>query len=159
MMKIEVTMKRKGLFLFIVFALFLVVLIGQLTYIVLVEGKNYDLAVLQKLSERIDNKEIGYQRGAIVDRNGIVLANSIVRYDLRLDVYGLKLSLTEDGKLVDEKFTNYITKLTELISVDPQIIREVLETEEMNRDKKIATDLVYQEFEAIKEAIVKILEA
>ncbi|MBN2221410.1 MAG: hypothetical protein JW708_04325, partial [Vallitaleaceae bacterium] len=153
MMKIEVTMKRKGLFLFIVFALFLVALIGQLTYIVLVEGKNYDLAVLQKLSERIDNKEIGYQRGAIVDRNGIVLANSIVRYDLRLDVYGLKLSLTEEGKLVDEKFTNYITKLTELISIDPQIIREILETEEMNRDKKIATDLVYQEFEAVKEAI------
>lgn len=153
MMKSEVTMKRKGFFLFIVFVLFLVTLIGQLTYIVLVEGKNYDLAVLQKLSERIVNKEIGYQRGAIVDRNGIVLANSIVRYDLRLDVYGLKVSLMEEGQLIEERLETFLTKLSGFYPIDEQMIRTLIETEDKNRDKKIATDLVYKDFERLKEAI------
>jgi cell division protein FtsI/penicillin-binding protein 2 len=44
--KSEIGMKRKGTFLFIAFVLGFLALIGQLTYIVFVEGKNYNLAVL-----------------------------------------------------------------------------------------------------------------
>ncbi len=58
-------------------------LIGRLTYIQLVNGKEYEKQVLSQ--QGYSSQTLPYQRGSILDTKGTVLANSVDIYNLVLD--------------------------------------------------------------------------
>jgi len=144
--KSEKVMKRKGQFLFIVFILGFIFLIGKLTYIVMVEGKNYDLAVLQNAAKKEGSVTLNDKRGRIIDRNGIVLADSISTYGLIFDAK-LLASLDEDIQNNTKQF------LYETLGISTDKIDEILATERNNNYKIIGNGYSYSEFKEVKEKI------
>lgn len=144
--KSEKAMKRKGLFLFIVFVLSFVVLIGQLTYIVMVEGKNYDLAVLQNASKREGSVTLNDKRGQILDRNGIVLAKSISTYDLIFDAK-LLVSQSEETKTKTKEY------LYEKLGISISYLDEILIEKAHSHYVIIGKGYSYNEIKEVKEAI------
>lgn len=144
--KSEKAMKRKGLFLFIVFILSLVVLIGQLSYIVMVEGKNYDLAVLQNASKREGSVTLNDKRGEILDRNGIVLAKSISTYDLIFDAK-LLVDQSEETRTETKDF------LYEKLGIKNTYLDEILTEKANSHYVIIGKGYSYNEIKDVKEAI------
>ena len=81
--KITRRMQTKLVLLFLIIVLALVGLCVRLTYINMTNGAQYSKQILSQ--QKYETKTIPYQRGDIVDRNGIVLATSIKVYNLILD--------------------------------------------------------------------------
>ena len=74
---------------------FLFVLCGKIAYLNVAEGNNYSIQVLQQQS--FTSRVIPYKRGDIKDRNGNVLATSVMVYNLVIDS---KLIMSEE----DDKY-------------------------------------------------------
>lgn len=144
--KSEKAMKKKGLFFFIVFILSFVGLIGQLTYIVMVEGKNYDLAVLQNAAKREGSVTLNDKRGEILDRNGIVLAKSISTYDLIFDAK-LLVSQSEETRTATKEY------LFEKLGITNSYLDEILLEKANSNYVIIGKGYSYNEIKDVKEAI------
>lgn len=144
--KRDVEMKRKGFFLFIVFVFGFVLVIGQLTYTVLVEGKYYNLAVLQNAARREESVTLNDKRGLIYDRNGIVLADSASTFDL---IFDAKLLSTLDVETQDEA-VNFLHDTLQF-SVDE--LKTILEEQKNSNYVVLGKSYTYTQFQAVKEAI------
>lgn len=139
-------MKRKGMFLFIAFILGFIALIGQLTYIVFVEGKNYNLAVLQNVARREGSVILNDKRGRILDRNGIVFAESVATYDL---IFDARL-LSEQKEETVEKTIQY---LNDHLGFSKAELRQKLIDNSHNSYDIIGKGYSYNQFKQIKEDI------
>ena len=139
-------MKRKGTFLFIAFVLGFLALIGQLTYIVFVEGKNYNLAVLQNVAQREGSVTLNDKRGRILDRNGIVFAESVATYDL---IFDARLLSDQKEKTV-EKTIQY---LNDHLGFSKAELNQKLIDNSQNSYDVIGKGYSYKEFKQIKEDI------
>jgi stage V sporulation protein D (sporulation-specific penicillin-binding protein) len=144
--KSEIGMKRKGTFLFIAFVLGFLALIGQLTYIVFVEGKNYNLAVLQNVAQREGSVTLNDKRGKIIDRNGIVFAESVATYDL---IFDARLLSTQEEETV-EKTIQY---LNSHLAFSKNELKQKLINNSNNSYDIIGKGYSYTEFKQIKEDI------
>lgn len=144
--KSDVEMKRKGFLLFIVFIFGLVLLIGQLTYTVLGEGKYYNLAVLQNAAKREESIKLNDKRGLIYDRNGIVLADSSSTYDL---IFDAKLLSTLDVATQDETI-NFLKEQLQFLEAD---LKTVLEEQKNSNYVILGKSYPYSQFKNVKEAI------
>jgi stage V sporulation protein D (sporulation-specific penicillin-binding protein) len=144
--KRSVEMKRKGFILFFVFLVAFVLLIGQLTYIVLVEGKYYDLAVLQNAAKREESIKLNDKRGLIYDRNGIVLADSVSTYDL---IFDAKL-LDELDASTQDKTINFLSKELKFSEAE---LRTILEEQRSSHYVILGKNYSYSEFKEVKAAI------
>lgn len=94
--KLSRKMQTKLALLFIIIALALFGLNIRLTYINMQSGDQYTVQVLSQ--QKYASKSLPYQRGNILDRNGIVLATSVKVYNLILDP---NIILSEEGKFKD----------------------------------------------------------
>ncbi len=146
MKKSESVMKRKGLFLFIVFIFCFIILIAHLTSIVFVEGKNYNLAVLQNASRREGSVELNDKRGVITDRNGIVLADSVSTYDL---IFDAKLLSEQEDKIQLESI-NY---LHEQLGFSVEELKQILIDKRNSNYVIIGKGYSYSEIKDVKAAI------
>lgn len=75
---------------------FLFVLCGKIAYLNVVKGDNYSIQVLQQQS--FTSRVIPYKRGDIKDRNGNVLATSVMVYNLIIDS---KLIMSDEEKYLE----------------------------------------------------------
>lgn len=75
---------------------FLFVLCGKIAYLNVAKGDNYSIQVLQQQS--FTSRVIPYKRGDIKDRNGNVLATSVMVYNLVIDS---KLIMSDKDKYFD----------------------------------------------------------
>lgn len=142
----EKVMKRKAIFLFIVFICGFLYLIGNLTYIVMVEGKNYDLAVLRNATKREEAVELNDKRGQITDRNGIVLADSITTYHLIFDPKLLK-------SLKPETQTATIDYLVDKLGYERGRLETILEKNADSNNITLGNPYSYAEFKEVKNDI------
>ena len=101
--------KRMGRNLGIIYVIivgFLLVLCGKIAYINVAKGNTYSIQVLQQQS--FTSRVIPFKRGDIKDRNGNVLATSVMVYNLVIDS---KLIMnSEDNKYLEptvEALTKY----------------------------------------------------
>ncbi|MFT4144893.1 MAG: penicillin-binding transpeptidase domain-containing protein [Mobilitalea sp.] len=85
-------MQARLLLVFCVISLLLVGLMGRLIYITQVDGDRYTKQVLSRQS--YTSAVLPYKRGSITDRNGTILAQSVLMYRLILD----PLRLNENPK-------------------------------------------------------------
>lgn len=76
-------MRRSLIFVFLMILVFCLVLIGRLVYLNNVDGDKYAKAVLSQQS--YSSTVIPSERGMITDRNGVVLAKSVRKYNVILD--------------------------------------------------------------------------
>ncbi len=142
----EKVMKRKAQLLFIVFICGFLYLIGNLTYIVMVEGKNYDLAVLRNATLRESSVDLNDRRGVITDRNGIVLADSITTYTM---IFDAKLLTT----LSEETQVETISYLEENFGLDPDELWGILKDRAMSNYEEIGGTYSYSDFKQAKSDI------
>ncbi len=142
----EKVMKRKAQLLFIVFICGFLYLIGNLTYIVMVDGKNHNLAVLRNATLRETSVDLNDKRGVITDRNGIILADSVTTYTL---IFDAKLLST----LSEETQTDTITYLEEHFDLNPDEMWDILENRSISNYEKIGRTYSYSEFKEAKSDI------
>ena len=92
--------------IYVIIVGFLLVLCGKIAYINVAKGNTYSIQVLQQQS--FTSRVIPFKRGDIKDRNGNVLATSVMVYNLVIDS---KLIMnSEDNKYLDptvEALTKY----------------------------------------------------
>ena len=94
---------------------FLLVLCGKIACLNVADGNNYSIQVLKQQS--FTSRVIPYKRGDIKDRNGNVLATSVMVYNLVIDA---KLISTEgDGKYLEPT----IEALVKYFKFDEQDLR------------------------------------
>lgn len=79
-----------------IFVGFLFVLCGKIAYLNVVRGDNYSIQVLKQQS--FTSRVIPYKRGDIKDRNGNVLATSVMVYNLIIDS---KLIMSEEEEYLE----------------------------------------------------------
>ena len=117
--------------LFVFFALFFLCFIFLLVRIFLLdynEGNRYRKAALA--GQSYTNSVLGYQRGAIRDRNGTTMAVSIRRYDLILEPRTLNNNDEMHARTVDAIAAHFgVSKFTleEIISAKPNSMYEHVE--------------------------------
>ena len=75
---------------------FLFVLCGKIAYLNVAKGDDYSIQVLQQQS--FTSRVIPYKRGDIQDRNGNVLATSVMVYNLVIDA---KLIMSDEEKYLE----------------------------------------------------------
>jgi len=115
--KITRKMQTKLVLLFLIIVLALVGLCGRLTYINMTNGAQYSKQILSQ--QKYETKTIPYQRGDIVDRNGIVLATSVKVYNIILDP---KIMRSDSGKYLEPT----ISALCNCFGYDESEIRRIV---------------------------------
>lgn len=103
-------MQKKLIVMFGIVALMMSGLIGRLMYIEYTSGEKYEKIVLSQ--QGYDSQLIPYQRGDIVDSQGIVLATSIAVYNVILDCS----IMTDDEKYIAPTIQALTTCFPELDS-------------------------------------------
>lgn len=144
--KSEHQMKRRAFFLFIIFIVGFGILIYNLTRIVVYEGKNYKLAVYQNLDNKGNGITLNYKRGQILDRNGIVLADSKTTY---LFFWDPEL-LIEEGETTKKETVEYIHTH---FGVSYDNLYSVLENNPHSNYQVIGDEFMYSEISEVKSAI------
>lgn len=141
-------------FLFFIFVLAFVILIGRLGYIVWYEGNNFRQKVLSQAIEREGDSLIAYKRGAIKDRNGIVLASTSQVFRLIFDPkLFLELKENQKKKTIDfmvEKRVRTRDEIDKILISDKEKHYLVLE-------EKVKIEDFYEIKEAIDQNKVKAL--
>lgn len=95
-LKFNKQMSRNLGIIYILIVGFLFVLCGKIAYLNVAKGDNYSIQVLQQQS--FTSRVIPYKRGDIKDRNGNVLATSVMVYNLVIDA---KLIMSEEDKYLE----------------------------------------------------------
>lgn len=104
----------KFLFVTIAFILFLIFLLGRVAYISIVLGKEYEYEAVTQHTNRVVDTLITPKRGEILDRNGEKIATSVTIYDV---IFDIRVFMSEDSNLTDEKREEYLQKVSEIIDV------------------------------------------
>ena len=105
--KLTYKMQANFLLAFGVVLVAMVLLIGVLVKINIKDGEKYAKRVLSQQS--YTSSEIPFKRGDIVDRNNVVMATSIKKYDLAIDI-SFTLTKTEDEFLYRDNVKEVLTK-------------------------------------------------
>lgn len=138
-------MQARLLLVFCVVTMLLVGLIGRLIYIMQADGERYAKQVLSRQS--YVRGVLPYKRGEILDRNGIVLARSELRYRLVIDPQ--KLLLNED------KIPTTMEALKKYYDIEADIINNVLKERPDSRYKILLDDLQLSQIEEFRDLIKK----
>ena len=104
--KITYKMQANFLLAFGAVLVALLVLIGILIKINVKDGDKYAKRVLSQQS--YTSSEIPFRRGDIVDRNNVIMATSIKKYDLAIDV-SFALTKSKDGYLYKDRVKKVLT--------------------------------------------------
>ena len=136
-------MQARLLLVFCVITMLLVGLIGRLIYIMQADGERYAKQVLSRQS--YVRGVLPYKRGEILDRNGIVLARSELRYRLVMDPQ--KLLLNED------KIPTTMEALKKYYDIEADIINNVLKERPDSRYKILLDDLQLSQIEEFRDLI------
>ena len=105
--KLTYKMQANFLLAFGVVLVSMVLLIGVLVKINIKDGEKYAKRVLSQQS--YTSSEIPFKRGDIVDRNNVVMATSIKKYDLAIDI-SFTLTMSEDKYLYRDDVKEVLTK-------------------------------------------------
>jgi stage V sporulation protein D (sporulation-specific penicillin-binding protein) len=118
----EVKIKRI-LVIGVVFSFLFAALVSRLTYIMIVNGSNYKTLALEQGTKTI---KIAPRRGAILDRSGLELAQSISVYRVDADLNVLK------KYLIDEKISEgqAADQLSKILNVENKEIKKILDSED-----------------------------
>ncbi|NLZ81801.1 MAG: peptidoglycan glycosyltransferase [Clostridiales bacterium] len=136
--KLSRKMQTKLALLFIIIALALFALNIRLTYINMQSGDKYTVQVLSQ--QKYASKTLPYQRGNILDRNGIVLATSVKVYNLILDP---NIMLSEEGKYKETT----ISALVGAFGIDSNELIKIIEENSSSRYIPYTKGLAYEEIE------------
>ena len=152
--KVPATNKSRLVIAFVFFCIALVALCFRDGYIQIVKGEEYTRMAMdqQTMDQMIEAK-----RGDIVDRNGNKMAVSTIKYSVWIRPASVMNSDKETKEARDaenaEKVETMISGLSEILGIDPETIRE-----EMDTDKTLIKIAKYQEREtadAIREWAVE----
>ena len=143
-------MQARLLLVFCAISLLMVALMGRLIYIMQVDGDRYTKQVLSRQS--YTSAVLPYKRGSITDRNGTVLAQSILMYRLILDP--LKLNDNPKAQAPTMK------ALQEYFEITEATVQDILDTKPKSQYvtmlKNVNYDLV-QSFNEYKKENEEIL--
>lgn len=110
----KIKMKRHLFYLFILFILSLILLEGKVASINVKEKQTFQTSVLsQHVSKETSTETIPAKRGSIIDRNGTVLAESVLVYDV---IYDPGVLNQYDEEIIDST-NDTVSKLLEGVSV------------------------------------------
>ncbi|MBQ9415239.1 MAG: PASTA domain-containing protein [Clostridia bacterium] len=105
----------------------LIVVIGRIFYLQTVREKDYSMRAVREMVGKVEATPL---RGDIKDSNGQTLATNIVTYRVFIapaNIYTAQTSLQDGEESADMDYPALITdKLSELLEVDPEFIRENL---------------------------------
>ncbi len=141
--KFSSRMQARLLLVFCVIILLLVGLMGRLIFIVHVDGDRFTKRVLARQS--YVTQDIPYRRGAIMDRNGTVLAKSELQYKLVLDP---KLLL-----LYEDCIEPTLTALTSNFALEAQALQSILDDDPNSQYKILLKHLNYQQVQDFKKVM------
>ncbi len=130
----KVLVKRRMLFVFLMLFLLFFLLVGRLSYVMIVKGKEYkERAILQWTSDvRVEPK-----RGRILDRNGKELAISANVFRVDLDLNALRDS-TATNKLTMEDIA---PELAKILGMDSKKVLSIL-TQKNSKGKLIGAAIL-----------------
>ena len=137
----DLVRKRLGVFFFIVLLAF-VLLIGRLFKISSEDGEKYKKQVLSQ--QRYDSKTIHYKRGAIVDRNGTVLAYSAQVYNIILDSKIMKSN--------PDQIEPTLIALNQCFGIDPSSVRTYMNDNPDSAYHILLKQASYEQVTAFEEA-------
>jgi len=140
--KITRRMQTKLVILFLLIVLALLGLCVRLSYISLTNGAQYSKQILSQ--QKYETKTIPYQRGNIVDRNGIVLATSIKVYNLILDP---KIIRSDGGKYLEPT----VAALCNCFGFDESEIRNIIANNANSSYYRYKKGMTYDEIEQFLE--------
>jgi cell division protein FtsI (penicillin-binding protein 3) len=134
---------RKASFLF---ALLLVSMIGvaaRIIYIQIVDGSKYqDLS--EQITEKIDT--IYANKGNVYAADGSLLATSMFRYEIRMDV------VTVDNKIIQKELSNLTRELSSLLGETPSYYSKKITDAKRHKNRYlfITRNLSYPDYKKIK---------
>ncbi len=106
------TIRSRSIFLFVVCILLAAVLVGRLIFLQIIMYKEYRTKVVEQM---VYEKTISATRGAITDRNGVVLATNYTTERIFIDPSSMK---DEDGHFDDELRKLVAQGLSEILGVE-----------------------------------------
>ncbi len=134
--------KKTG-YLTVILALLLVVIAGRIVYIQLKEGKKYR-NISESITEKIDT--IAPNKGNVYTADGSLLATSMYRYEIRMDVMTVKKDVFDKNlKALCKKLGRYFGKPASYYEKKIRTARR-----KKNRYLLIAKNLSYPEYQTLK---------
>lgn len=128
--KINGTVRKKLVGLFVVVVLALVGLSIRITYINAKDGDRYTRQVLSQSQQKYESRTIPFRRGDILDRNGTILATSEKVYNVILDCKVVNTVVTKDGQDTQPYVEPTVEALVNILGLSEEDIRSRLESEE-----------------------------
>lgn len=106
------------------FSLLFSILVGRLFYLMIYKSSNYKILATQQWTKTLP---IAPKRGAIVDRNGFQLAQSMNVYRVDVDLNVLK------KYLVDKKISEQVAvdNLSKMLDLDNKQVKKILDSEDI----------------------------
>ena len=136
-------MQRKLAGILVVVVLALIALCIRIAYLDIAKGNEYAIKVLSQ--QGFNSRIIPYKRGDIQDRNGNIMATSVMQYNLVLD-----------PKVIKEKkdYTDAtVNALVKYMNYDSSELREGLKDREDSHYWIVTKDLKYEDIEEIQKLI------
>ncbi|MBU3110264.1 penicillin-binding transpeptidase domain-containing protein [Clostridium lacusfryxellense] len=116
--------RRERIFVLgLVFSLLFSVLVGRLIYLMVIKSSNYKTLASQQWTKTL---AISPKRGAILDRNGFELAQSMNVYRVDADLSVLKKYLVD--KKISEELA--VDKLSKMLNVDNKQVKKILDSQD-----------------------------
>ncbi len=128
--KINGTVRKKLVGLFVVVVLALVGLSIRITYINAKDGDRYTRQVLSQSQQKYESRTIPFRRGDILDRSGTILATSEKVYNVILDCKVVNTVVTKDGQDTQPYVEPTVEALVNILGLSEEDIRSRLESEE-----------------------------
>ncbi len=134
--------RNRSLFLFICCMLVASVLVGRLIYLQIIKNEDYRRLVIEQM---VKETTVSASRGAITDRNGVVLATNYTTYRIFIDPSSMK---DENGNLSDDVRKKVASGLSEILGVEYDFVYEEAQkskykdrTIKKNVDKETAAEV------------------
>lgn len=125
------TIRSRSIFMFICCLIVACVLVGRLIYLQIIKYEDYRRLVIEQM---VQETSISASRGAITDRNGVVLATNYTTERIFIDPSAM---LDENGNYSDELRKLVATGLSEILGVDYDFVyNESLKTKYKDRTIK-----------------------
>ncbi len=146
---------KKKLFLMVGFIMVLLcALVGRLTYIEQVKGKQYEKQVLSQ--QGYSSQSLPYQRGKILDTKGTILANSVDVYNLVLDCKQINEE-TDDEKKEKKYFDPTVEAILKCFpDVTEEEVRAALTEKPDSRYFVLRKKLYYDEIVGFQELVAEV---
>ncbi len=125
------TIRSRSLFMFICCLMVACVLVGRLIYLQIIKYEDYRRLVIEQM---VQETAISASRGAITDRNGVVLATNYTTERIFIDPSAM---VDDEGKFSDEIRKLVATGLSEILGVEYDFVyEEALKTKYKDRTIK-----------------------